>query len=99
MGFPQHIRLFHMHSSHVINVKKSAVVYLFRSNTPVGEPPHLIVEESVQQVEARRIVLDPIKYPDIIIKEVLYFGTFIAEKLETPLHNLLFSMAFNYSSL
>ena len=79
VGIIKNLGVFHPDSSDIVNVEKTPVIDLFHRDAPVGQPPYLFTEKSVQQVKALRVSFDAVKYPDILVNKGSYFRTLIAE--------------------
>ena len=93
VGLVEHGLVLHPDGGQGVDVEKPAVVDLLRRHPPEGKAVHLVAQQPVQEVEARRLSLGPVEDDHVLVDEGCHFGTLLAELPEAFLDDFLLAMA------
>ncbi len=91
MGLLKDCGVFHSDGRKGVDVKKSSVVDLFGGNPPVGEPPYLLTEQLIEEIEAVRFSLDAVEGDDVGVKETSDLLALGAQRIEATLDGFFFA--------
>src|SRR5438093_62647 len=97
MGFVEDRRIFHADGDEIVDVEKTAVIDLFRGDTPVRQAVGLIIEEIVEKVEASRLAFRPVKTLDILLDEFRDGGAVSHDRRQPLLDDFIFAVTLKHA--
>ena len=93
VNFLEHRRVFHAERRELIDVEEPAIVDFLRGHSPVREAIRLLVEQSIEIVEASRLAGNAVEVAHARLDERRHAGAGSSQHGETPLHDLLLARA------